>query len=89
MDIGMVIKLMKNPSDLPSAAKALGMEHTTLKTPGVSDGPAFDALRAAFERLAGSAQLASSEVIELAGAPSALKGKRIRILAVLEAETNT
>jgi hypothetical protein len=82
LDIGVIAKLLKNPSDLPSAAKALGMDHKTI-APG--EGEVRTALlRVAFQRLADAAQQQGSEVIELAGAPSMLKGKRVRILAVLE-----
>jgi hypothetical protein len=82
LDIGVIAKLLKDPSDLPTAAKALGMNHTTI-APG--EGEVRTALlRVAFQRLADAAQQQGSEVIELAGAPSILKGKRVRILAVLE-----
>lgn len=84
MDIGAIAKLLKNPSDLPSAAKSLGMDHRLVKAAGVN-GPAQQLeMIAAFERIASAAQLVGSEVIELTGAPALLKGKRVRILAVLE-----
>lgn len=84
MDIGALAKLLTNPSDLPSAAKSLGMEHLLIKPAG--QNAAADNLRMceAFERTAEAAQLIGSEVIELTGSPALLKGKRVRILAVLE-----
>lgn len=90
IDIGLITKILKNPSDLPSAAKALGMEHSTIAPEDAYGGTGNDVrlslLRVAFQRLADAAQKPGSEVIELAGAPSLLKGKRVRILAVLEDE---
>lgn len=88
--LGPLLKLLTSPGeaiDIASAAKALGMEHSTIKVPTMHESPAgIGILRAAFERLALAAQKPGSEVIELAGAPSMFKGKRARIIAVLEDE---
>lgn len=83
MDVGMIVKLLKNPSDLPAAAKALGMEHSTIAPGPLTQEKQF-CLEQSFMLLAKSAQIETSEVILLTGEPAILKGKRVRILAVLE-----
>jgi hypothetical protein len=84
LDIGAIAKLLTNPSDLPSAAKSLGMEHALIKPAGHAGPGETLRMMAAFERMAEAAQQTGSEVIELSGSPMLLKGKRVRILAVLE-----
>ncbi|HZU30966.1 MAG TPA: hypothetical protein VFB79_07625 [Candidatus Angelobacter sp.] len=82
MDIGMIAKLLKNPSDLPTAAKSMGMEYST-----IPPGPFAERakpLEKAFETLAALAMDDKAEVIELHGYPALLKGKRVRVIAVLE-----
>ena len=83
MDIAMLAKLLKNPSDLPSAAKALGMQHATVPH-GERTAEMMKQLEGAFGQLAEVALKPGSEVIALQGSPAALKGKTVRIIAVLE-----
>ena len=78
MNITQLVNLMKNPSDLPAAAKAVGMDYTAI------DATNREVLQAAFVRLATAAQLDGAEVMEMHGVPTLLKGKRVRVIAVLE-----
>jgi len=82
-DIAILAKLARNPSDLPAAAKALGMQHEVI-APGERTSEVLSALEVAFAATADAAQQPGAEVILLQGAPSVLKGKKVRILAVLE-----
>jgi hypothetical protein len=86
-DVKMLASLMKNP-DLPSAAKAMGMDHYTIAPADPTDADACVARLRSLEgeviKIAELAQFPTTEVIALSGSPGVLKGKRVLILAVLQ-----
>lgn len=87
-DVAVIAKLLKNPSDLPAAAKALGMEHYTIAPADPTNADAImsrqRSLEGEFVKIAEVAQKPTTEVIALSGSPRVLKGKRVLILAVLQ-----
>lgn len=88
MDLALITKLLKNPSDLPSAAKALGMDHRTISPADPTDANAIvvrlKSLEDEFINIARVAEHPGTEVIALNGSPGMLKGKKVLILAVLQ-----
>lgn len=81
IDVGLLAKVLKNPSDLPALAESLGLKHQTIE-PGPLE-KRVHRLQDAFSIAAQAAQLEHAETIVLGGSPSMLKGKRVHIIAVL------
>lgn len=73
LDFAKIAALLKGGADLPSAAKALGMEVRNLQPIQMPDS---------FCSLARGAQIGGAEVLELIGE---MKGRKVRIIAVISA----